>query len=161
MGPRALVAVLVIQTLAIGLLAYGLIDVSGKLQSISIGSIAPQPVEGAADTGAAQDDGSAAGFLTESRLRRIIAEELKAGMSGISSESMPPGAEPDVGTAEQSDRIQRIEQEIEYHLSVGSISTADMEALQARIATLEPAVRKRMLNKLVSAMNAGQIDGRL
>ena len=161
MGPRTVAAILVVQTLAVAVLAYALIDVSGKLESLSAGAVAPQPAVPTADSGAAQDSGVPAGYLTEAQLRRIVAEEIKAVIGGNTGNAVPAGTETDVRTAEKSDQARRVEEEIEYHISVGSISAADMEALQSRIATLDPAGRKRMLNKLVSAMNAGLIDGRL
>lgn len=161
MGSKIIIALLVVQLLAIALLAEALIGISGDLKSIRAGVFAPQTEKRAADATATQVGGTAAENLTEAELRQIIADEIDAGLSGITGKVLPTSAEVSVGTAEQSDKTQRVAEAIDYHISVGSISTAEMDALQAKIAALDPVARKRMLNELVSAMNAGLIDGRL
>lgn len=157
-APRIIIAILVVQALAIGFLTYALLDISRELGSIS--AVAPRATEYDDNAYASQDGEFTAEHLTEAQLRRIIAEEISAGIGDVTRTELPAAAVVNASTAERSDQTERVAEEIEYHISVGSISTADMESLQGRIARLDPADRKRMLNKLVSAMNAGLIDGR-
>jgi len=159
-GTKIIVVFLAVQTVAIGLLTYALLDISQKFGSINAASMALEAAENSATADATQNSGVISNQLTEARLRRILTEEINAGLSGVAQTHLPASPEATIGVPERRDQLEQVAGEIEYHISVGSISTADMESLQVKIATLDPAERKRMLNKLVSAMNAGLIDGR-
>ncbi len=166
MGTKIIVVLLAVQTVAIGLLTYALLDISQKFGSINAAFMAIEAAENSAIADATQNSGVISNQLTEARLRRILTEEINAGLSGVAQSHLSASPEATIGVPERRDQLEQFEQleqvagEIEYHISVGSISRTDMESLQAKIATLDPAERKRMLNKLVSAMNAGLIDGR-
>jgi len=93
------------------------------------------------------------------QLRAIIAEELQAHADGEAgaAEAAPRSHAPPPDPAQ----LARVEEEIDRHIQAGAISQVDMMRLQASIARLDPAGRKRMLSKLIKAMNTGRLEGRL
>ena len=100
----------------------------------------------------------------EERLRRIIRQELSAQLQT----QQQPGELPDPSIArapaDQADyeyQRDQVVRQIDYYRSIGSISQAQMQSLQSDIAYLDPQDRQRMLNRLVQAMNSGEIDGNL
>jgi hypothetical protein len=99
--------------------------------------------------------------ISEAEFRSIIREEL-----ALLTPKSAAVASVDVVTtteAETSDsgQLEYVAQQIDYYTSVGAISAAEMDALQVEVARLSGADRKRMLSKLVMALNAGEIDGKL
>ena len=156
-----MIALLVVQTLAIGLLAYTLIDFQKDVEAIVATDAAPLARDPSAQSSATRHDRGIHGRITETQLRQIIAEEIRSVVGGDPLPTMSNSPDAAIVLAERSDQRRQVEEEIEYHISVGTISRADMEALQAKIARLDPTERRSMLNKLVQAMNAGLIDGRL
>jgi len=101
-------------------------------------------------------------FADEQLLRRIVREELAAQLN-LPAQPDPHAAEPPdpVVQAEQQYRRERLEQEIEHYISVGKISDIEMQMLEADIAKLDEEGQKEMLRRLVRAINAGEIEGRL
>ncbi|MCG8432409.1 MAG: hypothetical protein MJA83_00080 [Gammaproteobacteria bacterium] len=98
--------------------------------------------------------------LDEKRLRKIIREELAAQSNAGSARDTK--AEP-FQAYEAKHEVQRemVDQELEYFRSVGAISDMEMQDLQTEISKLTEADRREMLRKLIKAMNAGEIKGRL
>jgi Skp family chaperone for outer membrane proteins len=96
----------------------------------------------------------------EDRLRMIIREELAAQRTVQADVTAPQAA---AARDETSERLlqERVSQQIEAYRAAGSISDAQMQELQAQIAQLDAASRKRMMSKLIRAMNAGDLKGRL
>jgi hypothetical protein len=103
---------------------------------------------------------SAAPLADEDRLRMIIREELAAQRTVQSTGATPP---PVAARDEESNRVlqERVAQQIEAYQASGSITDAQMQELHVQIAQLDAAGRKRMMSKLIRAMNAGDIKGRL
>ena len=54
-----------------------------------------------------------------------------------------------------------VDQQIEYYRSMGRISDSEMDLLLGEAAKLNPPDRKQMMSKLVRALNAGEISGKL
>ena len=99
--------------------------------------------------------------ISEAQLRSIIREELAQftpKSAGITAVEVASAAETETSDAGQ---LEYVAQQIEYYSSVGTISDAEMESLQYEVAKLSGTDRKRMLSKLVVALNAGEIDGKL
>jgi hypothetical protein len=127
-----------------------LIHVLGDVREPPAAARAPNPV--AITTAAPPAD--------EERLRMIIREELAAQRPVPSAVTAPRAAG---ARDEASERLlqDRITQQIEAYRAAGSIDDAQMQELQAQIAQLDAASRKQMMSKLIRAMNAGDIKGRL
>jgi hypothetical protein len=56
--------------------------------------------------------------------------------------------------------VEHVSQQIDYFVSVGSITSSEMSRLQSDIARLAGAERERLLRKVVAALNSGQLKGR-
>lgn len=100
----------------------------------------------------------------ESSLRRIIREEIGSGERGHSIEPIPAG--PSVGLASSSPphdpaRVAAVNGQLDYFISMGRISPAEMAALQWEIAGLDEAARRQIMGKLTGAMNRGALKGQL
>jgi hypothetical protein len=144
------------QTLAIVFLATRLVTAAGE----------PPPV--AASRARAPGPALAAGSAPADcrcpdaeQLRAIVVEELAAWSDAESRparEIEPPATAP---LPADPARFAQVQEEIERHIKVGVISDADMSRLQENIARLDPPARKRALGKLIKAMNAGLLEGRL
>lgn len=153
---KTLIALSVLQTIGIVVLLLHVIDnergPASTLHAANPATIAPSPFASRSDTPAALAD--------EGRLRAIIQEELAAQLKVRSHDTVPP---PAAVRDEASDRLrqERIAQQIEAYQAAGSITDAQMQELQAQIAGLDDASRKRMMSKLIRAMNSGDIKGRL
>ena len=104
----------------------------------------------------------------EARLRQIIREELRyltAAIREEAQESAQQGETAALAPVEdaQAGLYQRefVDQQIEYYRSLGAISDSEMAALEVEIAKLNSSDRQPMLSKLIRAMNAGEIHGKL
>ena len=153
---KTLIALSVLQTIGIAVLLLHVIgddrEPASSLHAANPVATAPSPFATRSDRSAPPAD--------EARLRAIIREELAAQLEVRSNGIAPP---PAVARDEASDRLQqqRIAQQIEAYQAAGSITEAQMQELQVRIAQLDDASRKRMMSKLIRAMNSGDIKGRL
>lgn len=58
-------------------------------------------------------------------------------------------------------RLEGVRQQLNYHISVGTISESEMATLQQQIANLDEAGRIEMLRALTRALNSGSLEGRL
>ena len=54
-----------------------------------------------------------------------------------------------------------VSQQLDYYVSLGRISEAEMAQLQSDIARLDPDARTDMLRRLTQALNSGMLEGRL
>ena len=109
--------------------------------------------------------GSGNEFITESRLRQIIQEELRShladmGLNGSQQEAqLPSGRHVDSAVvAAQRDFVLG---QLDYYSSVGSISSAEMAQLQMEIAKLDDSGRTEMMSRLNRALNSGALKGNL
>ena len=100
----------------------------------------------------------------ETRLRRIIREELAYLVAATSSDSTDAESETLARTRDpEADLNQKalVDQQIEYYRSMGRISDSEMDSLLGEAAKLNPPDRKQLMSKLVRALNAGEISGKL
>ena len=102
--------------------------------------------------------------LDEERLRQIIREEVSYLSQDVREDRHQEGNNVAMATEDPQARAMErdyVAQQIEYYRSLGSISPEEMEELQSDVANLASADRKQMMSRLVRAMNAGEISGRL
>jgi len=151
----------VLQTAAIVFLAIKIVDVDS-------GSVPDPSIDSTIQTMAAQSSTrmnkavSHDRYVTTDELRTIFAEELRSQLGAVlavqnSTAASDPFSELD--QIERHSRVDLVTGQIDYYRSVGSLSVPEMEALQMEIARLDKRDRQPMLNKLVQAMNAGEIGG--
>ena len=168
---KLVVTLLVVQTVLLALLVMKVLGIESRLATASPGQpeatfpAAAMPIRDAPLPDAAPAP-------AEDRMRRIVREELAAQLDRITAGGGEPGDTGDgnmetrapVGTPNSdadpyaSDAVSR---RIDYYVSVGTISDVEMQQLQTEIAKLGEADRRRMLGKLVNALNSGRLDGRL
>ena len=112
--------------------------------------------------------------LSEQALRRILREELadrvdrillerKAAMDTETMtqarQNMPDALdEPPLADPYQ---VEYVSQQIDYFVSVGTITSTEMTRLQSDIARLAGAERERLLREVAAALNSGRLKGRL
>jgi hypothetical protein len=157
-----IVALVVLQLAVISLQSFWISGLENRVESISRQlderpAAAPLPAEPAfAETGQAPS-----GF-DENALRRIVRSELLAFRDSVAA--APENAEnpePSIDPAENAYRLDAVQEELSYHIERGEISELDMTNLQAEIARLDPDSRTMMMRELVSALNSGDLKGRL
>jgi hypothetical protein len=66
-----------------------------------------------------------------------------------------------VDPVEMEARHEQVSQQLEYYVSIGSISNAEMQRLQMDIAKLDAKGRTEMLRELTRALNSGRLEGQL
>jgi hypothetical protein len=155
---RTLLAFSVLQTVGIAALvlhAFGAKHPADPAQRSSSTSAAAMPSASNAPTNdAAQNVG-------EDRLRAIVREELaRLQLSAQSNASPSIEAQPHNPPLDVHQR-EAVAQQIEAYRGAGAITDAQMQELQADIAQLDDASRKKMMSKLIRALNSGEIKGRL
>jgi hypothetical protein len=171
---RILAIILLIQSAMVAWLLVRLDAVDRHLDRLSA-SIAPSAQSGALVPPAnrpneiSADGEPGAASLSPDRLRAIIREELGEWLAGISKER---GSDPSSSDSAQAAhvrqaaagdpvRTEEVAHAIDYYISIGRISDAEMGRLKSDIARLPDPERRRMLARLVGALNSGQLEGRL
>lgn len=104
-------------------------------------------------------------------LRQLIRDELRAGAlitvdaPGVTSESAddraPAQSLDSNQLTEAAWQAVLVNQEIDFYVARGAISETEMSALQSEIAKLGPKDRTGAMRRLIGAINAGELDGRL
>ena len=166
---KTLTVVVVVQTAVLLLLFVKVAAIDARMMAADdFTGRAPVPglIETRPDTGFSNERQSAsvASFPNEQQLRQIIRDELIAHMDvqGQNDDRARPAVIRDAITeSEYQDRRDRVGERINYFSSVGRISEAEMQRLQADIATLNKAGRREMLGRLTRALNSGELDGNL
>lgn len=157
-GLSALLTLAVLQTAVLGYIAL-------RVSAPTPPSEAPAPAIAAPDPAvlpAAPPRTVNGAAVTAEQVRAIVREEVRALVATAPAAASAAGPQSDSLTPEERrQRAVGVVQQIEYYRSVGNISPAQMHELQSRIATLDPRDRQPMLNRLVAAMNAGEIAGEL
>lgn len=158
---KTLIALNVLQTIGIVVLIVLMIGREPTTASHPRASnqTATQPIPFASSS-----TGEADLLADEARLRGIVREELAQ-----HPQTQPPrGNEPPATAASQPrnaavdlNRQASITQQIAAYQAAGSISDEQMQELHVEIAQLDETSRKQMMSKLIRAMNAGDIKGRL
>jgi hypothetical protein len=169
---KAVLALTVLQT---GLIAFLLIDRGAAGPRSDPVVPAGQPEAGARGPLAhgSREALSPESPLSEQALRRIVREELADRVDRILLEreaavdtEMPTQARPNTPDALDEPapadpyEVEHVSQQIDYFVSVGSITSSEMSRLQSDIARLAGAERERLLRKVVAALNSGQLKGR-
>lgn len=161
---KLLSALFVAQTILILFLFGKLAGIDDQIRGID--AMARTPPSGTQDLFRASSDcvPNTSLALSEDQLREIIASELNMQMEALQpnhSQQYSSDVAPGLSPAENQRQLEKVAQQIEYHASVGQISSADMMVLQSEIGKLGPAGRKQMMRELVQRMNSGQLEGQL
>jgi hypothetical protein len=158
---RVLWALAIVQTACLGFLTFKLVVGTSAEEA---GPPRPSAAETRVIHVTAAETGGAGGRLDEERLRRVIREELAQSMLGAAvgatPEALPPAA-PARDETRDTERRAQVERQLAHYRSVGTIGDREMLELQAAIAELGERDRKDMMSKLLRALSAGEIDGRL
>ena len=168
---KLIVTLLAAQTVLLAFLAVKLLAIEDRLAVESIAARA-NPGLPAGAPGPDLEQAAHPDHLTEEWLRRIIRDELAMQIERSGLRADVPGPQeragsspvPESGTTDANFdpyAADAIDRRIDYFISVGAINEADMRQLQSDIAKLSPSDRRRMLTKLVSALNSGTLDGRM
>ncbi|HEY0659888.1 MAG TPA: hypothetical protein VGD21_00980 [Lysobacter sp.] len=123
----------------------------------------PWPVTGVGDAGPPGLNGlGTAGSLDDTRLRRIIREELASrGTPALGADGQPVSPAGKVrNPVDDQFRKERVARQLDHYKRVGAISPAQMQDLQQEIARMDRASQKEALSQLMRALNSRQIDGR-
>lgn len=159
---RILVALTVLQIAAIVFLATRIMG-PGQGEPDRTADACPEPTAISSKTGNPSPTSTEVRPLADERLlRRIVREELAAQLTLLAQPDPQPAEQPDPAVqAELQLQRELVEQEIEHYISVGRISDVEMQTLQADIGRLDAEGQREMLSRLVRAINAGEIEGRL
>jgi hypothetical protein len=170
---KAILAVMVLQTGLIVLLLTGG-GLAGLRSDQSVRVLRPEARMEDLAVHCAHDSLSAVSPLAEEWFRRVFREELADRFDRILLEretAMTPETIPPAGqhttlaidepfTADPY-QVEYVSQQIDYFVSVGTITSTEMTRLQSDIARLTGMERQRLLQRLVAALNSGQLKGRL
>ena len=107
------------------------------------------------------------GGLSVDEIRQVIREELAA----LDERQLQPSYQASVSAApvpsnpphsEETDMLaKQLGQDLDYYVSKGSISEAEMAEFQQKMARLPAEQRAQMRRKLTKAISAGDVQGRL
>ena len=164
-----LTALVVVQIVAIAFLFARVVSMDESISAmITAGQAEPAEEEtSAAPTGPrVVDSNQAADVLTAEQARKIVREELRAQIGALAYSAGAAGADltapPDpYDEIDYQQQYELVDQELDFFINQGTISDADMAALQLEIAKLDPEGREEMLRRIVKALNSGELDGRL
>ena len=160
---RTLSVLIVIQLVATAFLYTRLVSIEARLD-------APQAADAplASTPPAVVADAMPGGRYApadERLLRAILREELAVYAEDFARHEAAPvqaaarsGSYPDADARERRDRVA---ERLDYFVSVGRITEAEMQQLQLEIARLDPDGRQEMLRKLGKVLNSGDVEGRL
>lgn len=161
---KTLIALGIIQLAAIFWLFTKIVDLDHRLDHASA---TPQPSAFTKQAGpAANTDNSAdvRSSIDEDRLRQIIREELIVQFENHAlsqPQASRSAAAAPLDPAEMAERREQLSQQLQYYVSVGRISDAEMQRLQIDIAKLDAKGRTEMLSELTRALNSGRLEGQL
>ena len=102
------------------------------------------------------------------QLRTIVREEIASALlpfstAELSRKSSSTATDANEDSEENQDyqnELKILEDELDYYISQGSISDQEMAALQLQLARLDQSGRKHIMQKLVRALNSGDLSGR-
>jgi hypothetical protein len=164
-----LVGISALQLLLVGLLIFRLDAIESRLESLAAtGQPTAEVGERLADSVRATP--SRSGYeADEAVLHRIIRQELSAILAAAGpehdsehavapSDTTEAAVNPDTSDHYESGLVRG---ELDYYTSRGAITAAEMAGLQTRIAALPAKERTRMLQELATALNSGDLQGRL
>lgn len=161
---KTLIAIGTIQLVAIFWLYAKIADFDDRLAHAAATTQAPTLAHITKPAAMSDMPAGTATVIDEDRLRRIIREELVVQL-GNQPSSPPTAAHSAAVTSadpvEMEARRKQLSQQLEYYVSVGSISDAEMQRLQIDIARLDAAGRTEMLRELTRALNSGRLEGQL
>ena len=161
---KTLIAIGIIQLAAIFWLYMKIADLDDRLDRAAA---TPREAVPTSQAGPAPTSALSAGnttFLDEDRLRLIIRDELAVQFEDravLQSHASPDAAPTTVDPVEMEARREQLSQQLEYYVSVGRISDAEMQKLQIDIARLDAKGRTEMLRELTRALNSGRLEGQL
>lgn len=159
---KSLLFLVIIQTIGILFLAYKAVATDSPAV-ISAEVQRPAPAKSNSETAGAHSITNPE-FPGETRLRQIIREELEAYAALDANSSKRPDSYAETTTRNNAEyRYQKeyVERQIAYFKSLGEISNSDMQEMQREIVKLNTSDRQEMLNKLIQALNSGEIKGQL
>jgi hypothetical protein len=168
---RILAVLVALQTAAIAALLMKIDALEDSVTAISLAQSSDLIIEAAGER-TVENPSTAVQLdthLIQSELRGIVRDELAAAHAAYFPAQYPQRerAEPESehGGGEKAREYQQqleiVSGDIDYYVSEGSISEAEMAALQIQLAKLDLSGRKQMMRKLLDALNSGDLAGRL
>lgn len=168
---RVLVVLVALQTAAIAALLMKIDALEDSVTAIALSQSSNLMIE-AADERTVETPSAVVqldSHLVQSKLRVIVRDELAAAHAAYFPAQYPqrdraePESEHDGGEKAREDQqqLEIVSGDIDYYVSQGSISEAEMAALQIQLAKLDLSGRKQMMRKLLGALNSGALAGRL
>jgi hypothetical protein len=105
----------------------------------------------------------------QEQIRSIVREELATALLPFASPQASPQSSTVTGLADNNGQEEKEYQiqleiamdEVDYYVSQGSISDKEMSDLQMQLVKLDQSGRKKVMRKLVQALNSGDLEGRL
>jgi hypothetical protein len=149
---RALAALLIVDTIGIGLI---ILTLSGTPQPPGAQSFLPQN----SICAGAVPPGAPTAALDPEQLRTILRTELAQQLQAVDRAGSRKPSEPEVSRDQVADRTRRenVMQEIENYRGVGVITDEQLTRLQMQIAQLDPESRHQAAMRLIQAINRDEI----
>ena len=164
---RLLVALSVVQALLLILFGVRLFALDARLHEFTNSTVAMQVEATHAAKAPRVSAAIPQGGLSVDEIRQVIREELAASgerqpqPSYQASVSAPPVQSNPPSSADTEMLAKQLGQDLDYLVSKGSISEAEMSEFQQRMARLPPEQRAQMRRKLTKAISSGDVEGRL
>jgi len=161
---KALILLIVIQTGVLLLMFGKIVAIEKEMAPAMPSEHNTLASDGFSGKQSQETSGEAFKYLNEARMRLIVREELAAQLAILPGADVQKpaiiAADP-IDQAEYQYQFESVTQKLGIYESIGSISDSDMQALQSEIMMLNEADRVEALSRLVRAMNAGTLKGRL
>lgn len=163
---RTLIVLSALQIAAIGFLATRIVALERGGPPEPARAPAAAPVEEtAAAEGSARVSAGPPAYPDAGEIRLIVRQELASQLGPLLSaprvaEAAAPPEDP-AAEAERAHQFEWVGQEIERYVGLGKISDLEMQLLQGEIAKLDKEGQRKLLGRLVRALNTGELEGRL
>ena len=164
MSGKAFAIVAAAQLVLLGIIAAKLIHLEQAVENAALNGLQIVGKATATAAHARQDATTPIPHDWELTLRRVIREEIESVDPVHLIESISAGQAVGSGSSSpphDPTRVATVNSQLDYFISVGRISPAEMAALQREIAALDEGARRQMLSKLVGALNTGGLKGQL
>lgn len=156
---KAVVAIGVMQLVITGLLLFKVVSLETNLDDLKskLNSATQQRLSTHGETTPLRSSQQVIeSALSIDDIRFAVRAELESDLTRDNSLS-PPLAEVEQRNSDP-ELISEFESRIDYYLSDGAFSRLDLLDMENKLVKLEPADRRRMMNKLTQAMNRANIQ---
>ena len=163
---KAIYALSIVQLLAIMLLAFKIIGLETKIETLTAANDPQYPTQMNYElTGNAHNSGNTnqavpTTNLSLENIRLVVRKELQNTLSDLQLNTQSQKESTDVLVNIPSDpqRVEKMDYQLEYFMSDGEFSAEELSQVETTLATMNYDDRQRVLHKMAQAINKAKIN---